>query len=788
MEPDFKTYDFYLLRTPRLPKSVFLELNRFEKKEEIWDYLKYLLKNQHLLDSIYIASQDLFEQFLQYKDLPYTPTVDRVLISLFKYFSRMSTRSTPYGLFSGVSIGEFSNSSSKIILNGEFLPSLRFDKEFSSFLVELILKERNLKHNVCFYANNTIVQYNLNYRYITFKTSFKKKIFMWASVERNPLLDKIIIICRKGWKFFDLKNILCCSFNIEEGRAEKYLNELIEAKLLISEFEFTGVENSSEIIFNKLVKLSQASPIKSSFEKLKKDLEQLNKKEINLNNFVLPEDIETFKTKNVKNSLQADMKLGTSKNRIDKKIIDIITKELKELTFLNSFRPSSDLISFCNSYYQRYGEREIPLLEAIDPERGVGYGASSFTTIDHTPLLLGLNINKKIKEDLKEICVKTLMERHWYSNSKNYNSIELTEKDLENMKTSDFDEENNFPPGFYVLGNLITQGKTWNFKNFRFNLLAGGGSSSIPLMTRFCHLDKELEEKVRKCSKTEAQQFQNCDLAEIVFIPENRESNILSRPIFLKYEIPIIGKSNYKNKTRISLEDLMVSVKNGKVILRSKRLNKQIIPRLSSAHNFRNGLAVYKFLCDLQYQYGALDFAWDWKELSNLPFTPRVTYKHIILTRARWKIPKQKKKRKKNDWERIISELREKYKIPLKIVLAEGDNELILDLNNPIGAEVFLKKLRKDNVIVYENIFEQFDSPVKNTQGKEFSNELIIPFSFEKKIKKRKLKSKTTSNIQRVFPPGSEWAFIKIYSGMMKGEKLLRNEAVLFINELKKMD
>lgn len=422
-------------------------------------------------------------------------------------------------------------------------------------------------------------------------------------------------------------------------------------------------------------------------------------------------------------------------------------------------------------------------MEAID-QRGIGYGLSSPANSNHSPLLLGLDTRKKADKNAKRVCAKGVMERYWQANTRIDKSIELTEQDLSNFRRDNIVDEHNLPSAFYVLGNLLTDGDKVDSQDYKFNLIAAGGASAIPLMTRFSHLDKELERKVRECAKIEEQQYPNAIIAEIVFIPESRAGNILARPSFFKYEIPIVGQSTVSKEYQIPLEDLMISVKDGKLLLRSKRLNKLVIPRLSSAHNYHYGMIIYRFLSDLQYQFGSLDISWDWGEFSNLPFTPRVTYKHIILTRAKWKISKISSKINAREKNALISEIKHKYKIPDVIVLIEGDNELVLDLRSPLAADIFIKQLTKSDVILCEHIFDQFQSPLKDLENRQYANELIIPFTIERSIHPMLLEPTPNSDVRRIFTPGTEWAYIKVYGGIMETDRLLQEHATPLIKGL----
>jgi hypothetical protein len=84
----------------------------------------------------------------------------------------------------------------------------------------------------------------------------------------------------------------------------------------------------------------------------------------------------------------------------------------------------------------------------------------------------------------------------------------------------------------------------------------------------------------------------------------------------------------------------MASVKSGKVLLRSRKLDRYIIPRLSNAHNYSLGkLSVYRFLCDLQSQDITTNLGFSWGPLEHEAyFLPRLCYKNIILRPAQWNI------------------------------------------------------------------------------------------------------------------------------------------------------
>jgi hypothetical protein len=145
-----------------------------------------------------------------------------------------------------------------------------------------------------------------------------------------------------------------------------------------------------------------------------------------------------------------------------------------------------------------------------------------------------------------------------------------------------------------------------------------GGSSAVNIIGRFAHASEEILSVAKEITKQEQAQNPEVILAEIVHLPENRVGNIILHPAFRQYEIPYLAKSSVESANQLTLDDLMVSVDimARKVILRSKRLQKEIVPRLSNAHNYiHNAVPVYRFLGDLQHQGQTNSVGINWQKV-----------------------------------------------------------------------------------------------------------------------------------------------------------------------------
>src|SRR5690606_37661797 len=128
--------------------------------------------------------------------------------------------------------------------------------------------------------------------------------------------------------------------------------------------------------------------------------------------------------------------------------------------------------------------------------------------------------------------------------------------------------------------------------------------------------------------------------AEIVHLPEDRTGNILYRYNTRKYEIPYLGLSSKNPENQILIDDLLIYVENDEIKIRSKKLNKEIMPKLSNAHNFASPqlLQFFIFLCDLYMHKVILGMSLNvFTIIGFLRNTPQIQYKNLILSEQQWR-------------------------------------------------------------------------------------------------------------------------------------------------------
>ncbi|MBB5635229.1 thiopeptide-type bacteriocin biosynthesis protein [Pedobacter cryoconitis] len=776
-------FDFYLLRMPALSIDSLFALNKITDSESLIQAIFTLYQSEDLQESIYLASPELYVELVKWLENPQGVRNERLMLTLYKYLLRMSSRCTPYGLFAGFDMGLITAEKTSWDLKNETVKHSRLDMNYVAEITSALTQQSELKTKLTFNPNNSLYKTNNTYRYYEYRLKNKKREYFLVSIKSSKYVEMILRTAQNGAKYRDLQDSLI-SLSLTAAQATEFLDEIISSQIITSELEptITGRE-FFDVLLDKLQDLDSTNTklpgllMINSILKRKGNLVK-SCKEIES---ILQEDFPLAKSKDL---VQTDLEIKMDKNSLNTQSIGILSKELNELSGLYKSDISSDLKVFKQKFSKRYEEQEIPLLEALDTEAGIGYAKFSGAHVNYTPLIDGLvfpgkkGVGKVSLTPYKQLVFKKFVESQQTGKDK----VTISPAELEELGPV---TNNKMPKTLFSVGSFVAASTDEiDQGNFKFNMTVFGGASATPLLGRFAPSLDVLDQKLKECAVVEQEGLGDAILAEIVHLPEARIGNILQRPQIRPFEIPFLGNSSADRDHQIPVTDLLISIRNDKIVLRSKRLNKIIIPRLSSAHNYANGISVYKFLCDLQSQGSNFSIFWDWDFLTQQAFLPRVEYKHIILSRARWQLKSSIYNEIKDlkSAEEII-DFRNKYKLPSKVLLTEGDNELLLDFDCPLVMPLLIQHLKKKDAVFYEFLHTDHSQLATDHSGANYLNEVILPFYTQsEQHNQQHLIPKKESVLKRSFPLGSEWTYVKIYCGSKWADTVLTDYLLPMIN------
>ncbi len=727
----------FILRTPQ---------RSFQSVAEPMDFntetLKAIFSKSTFKESIFLASPLLYEEMEKWLkgELNTKKEADKLKASLFRYYARMSTRPTPYGLFAGCGLGTFANQTAINIDHNKVARHTRLDMNYLCALSQDLTRMPEIKPKLLFFPNSSIYEFGDKLRYVEFKYMNAKRKHHIVAVDNSEYLQKVISAAKKGAKTEYLAKLLVDDeISLEE--ASEFINQLIDNQILVSSLEpaVTGPEFTDQLL-EVLREIPEAEYIVEVLEKVQRKIAEIDTK-ISKKNikeyYEIARELENLETKyELKYLFQTDKFFEASSCSLNSSIKQYLQQAFELLNRISAMGENQNLKNFREAFYERYETKEVPLLEALDTEAGIGY-LQTDSKGDITPLVDDLFIppgeqGKTITANLG--AMQQLLQKKINDNPGRMEEIVLDEEDLKDFKANADDLPHSVSAMINIFGEIMLDGE----KKPLIGMNNAGNFSAVNLLGRFCHGNKDIFEFSKEITKKEQELSKDAILAEIVHLPESRTGNVLLRPTLRNFEIPYLAKSSVPIENQVTTDDIMVSVNMKQIFLRSKKFNKRIIPRMANAHNFSfNALPVYQFLCDVQHQ-GTRGIGFGWGDMKTLySYLPRVRYKNIILAEASWKIQKQdisELAKAKDDTAilKLAADFREKFKLPEQVLLADSDNKLFINFNSPWSIKAFLLLVKNRSAFELEEfLFCEENALVKDETG-AYTNEIIIAFTKSK--------------------------------------------------------
>ena len=772
------TCDFYLLRIPLLSYEEVLQLHHttHDDQESFLQAIREAYTNPLLQEAVFLASPALYDEMIKWLDQPGSSL--KLPLALYRYLLRMSARCTPYGLFAGCAIGRIHPHTTTLlpaVANGRQKVA-RLDMEYLSELVNELVKWPDIRQQVLFYPNNSLYTAGNSCRYFEYQLRDKRRHYFLSAFPLNEYLSALLTAAARGARIPGLVAVLA-TLEIPPEEANDFIETLIENQILVAGLtpQITGGDGLTALTGELL----QCSPAPDCVAPLRRIHQLLQQQTDGVQRYL---DIKKllaahFPAVIVKDPVQVDLFFQPGTADLSRKVTDTLLERLQRLAVLSTPGGNTDLETFKDQFLQRYDQREVPLMMALDSESGIGYGIVSGDHASYTPLIDDLvmpagKMNGTINWNAH---TKFVLQHFLAAQSGDAAVIVLSDADLDELAAGV--DTPSLPAFLFLMGSLLaTDATALDNGDFRFLLKTCSGPNALALLGRFAAGNDALAAALKNFAQQEQALEKDRIIAEVVHLPEGRTGNVLLRPQLYDYEIPFLGKGSVADEFQLPVSDLLVSVRSNKLVLRSARLGREIIPRLTSAHNYTRGLAAYKFLCDLQQQQ-SMSVRWNWGLLLEQPFLPRVVYREIILERARWYLSQ------KNFKELLLTHpattalrmLKEKHRIPGQVLLSEGDNDLLIDFTSEFACTLLADKLKKGNVVLYEQLFNKDTRLLANERG-AFCNEVIIPLRNTVYQPVPAAEMPAAADLQRNFPPGSEWLYAKIYCGPKWMDKLLLKE------------
>ena len=795
---------FFLLRTPLLPFNQLQEwanntssasISQTDARPEVntqaWvediavlrSRLQSIVTRPAIRQALFVASPSLEQSLDRWFRDPDCKKGLQTERSLVRYFARMAARSTPFGFFAGCSLGHIDvNVKSTISLAPmeSYCPNSSLGFEYLDRLTKELERSPNISEELLVAPNSTLYQVGATWRYLDISDTGDDPSYRLVTVSNDFHLNVVIERARHGATIKHVASALSNICSLPLSSAVEYVSELVEARLLQSSLSplTTGATALDDLI-EQLMAIPTAAETARTLCKARELLVALDAQGIGVpvgRYSALSRMLGSLSCSNVQlPPIQVGLYKPLVQGMLDTSVVDDLVGAAQFLCNAHSDRApySAQLRRFGEAFLSRFGARWVMLAEALDPEVGIGFPVRTFNSQEV--------VNPELPSDLKRNDRElTLLQKgllHKLLDRKRDPTDDIV---LDPSDSAERGSGVTLPRAFSLVA-CISATSSADLAAGRFQLLFKGGSgpSGAALLGRFCRLNPAIETSVRRHISQEESIETDAVYAEIVHVPAKaRLGDIISRPILRTYEIPLFSRSGCKPSCQLPISDLWVTVtENRRIHLYSRRLNKRVIPRLSSAHafNLEGSVPAYHFLAAFQYEAGTVVPVFDWGALANTPFLPRVRMGRVIFAAARWKIFSNEvdkvARRERHEEFFAFQDLRGERKLPRWINFIEPHGALCFDLDNPLSVDslVHLLKRRKEGLLE-----EMFPDPhnlwVDGPEGR-FSHEIIVPFvDTSPQVASSKVGASLPASIRvsesdRTFTLGSEWLYVKAFGG-----------------------
>jgi lantibiotic biosynthesis protein len=798
----FASSGFFVLRTPLLPLADFMEWGagleapacvgipeRLDPALErdrlrLREGLVAIAARPEFREAVFLASPSLDAAIARWRREPDTERARSAERSLVSYFARATARPTPFGLFAGCTTGLISERTRlRLESRARYRRHSRLDMEFLWSLAEAVERDPGLRADLVYRPNSSLYELGDRLYYAEAAQEKSGRSYRLVAVDQTPYLTATLERARAGARLDALAAALVDG-DIAQADAEGFVDELVDSQLLAADVrpKLTG-EAPTGVLVHALARGPRTAPLAERLDEARTRLAAMDAEPVGLPPARyravasaldgLPASPELSRL------VQVDLTKPARDVSLGHRVVGEVLHGVGVLHAFSRARPEDALARFREDFVRRYETRAVPMVEALDEENGIGFDRSSSVSAEAAPLLAGLALGGRQDQFARWTSRDTLLlDKLTRALAAGDREIALDSADVAAARRSDTPP---LPDAFEVVAALeAASEEALDDRDFRVLIQSASGPSGARLLGRFCHADDALHGLVADHLRAEERSQPDRVFAEIVHLPEGRVGNILSRPVLRDYEIPYLGDSGACADRQLPASDLLVAVEHDRIVLRSRRLGREVVPRLTSAHNHAwRSLGVYRFLCALQHQGVVPGLTWDWGPLEHAAFLPRVVSGRAVLSRARWNLDERElaafRESPGGAQFAAVQELRATRALPRWLALADGDNELLVDLDNVLSLEARAHRLKRRASAALVELLPGPDALGATGPEGSYSHQITVPFVRSSPVPASSppptRAAATTS--ERRFPPGSEWLYAKLYTGTATADRVL---------------
>jgi lantibiotic biosynthesis protein len=719
----------------------------------------------------------------------------RAQAKLRRYLIRMSTRPTPYGLFAGVGLVEPGLLTDVAIEHESPRTRTRPDMAWLLELVDEAESRPEVRRRLRWFANPAAFVHAGRLYLDRPPASAGAPNLMAVSIRAGDAVRRVFSVAREPVPYQVLAAELGEAPGADPAKIERLLTGLCEQTVLLSELRPPlTVESPARHVAARLAGLGEAADLHEQLAELLAAAEEWDR--LTLENKAsgygkLVSAASRRGRKQLRNPVvQVDMAMPLRGGLLNEAVAREAARLAEMLLRMSPPPDSGVLAGMRQAFVARYGhDREVPLLELLDPTFGIGFSAGHGWRHE----AIEPQRSRRRQQLLLDLALTALRD--------GTRIVELDEQTVAGLQTWTPVPES--APSSLDIAVFVVATSPAAIDAGEFQIILGpnlGAQTAGRNLGRFADLlGSKAVAALREAAGVEAQPQPGRIVAEIVYLPaQPRSANVAIRPLVRDYEIALGTMPSAPADRVVPLDELIVGLSGERFTVRWPAADVEV--EVSAAHMLNNVQAppVCQFLEAVSRERTAQLAGFDWGPANSFPFVPRVQHGRAVLALARWRLDAAGSgpARLNQDPEifaRHLAKWRARWSAPRYVYLSVGDNRLLLDLDDSADVEQIRDEAKRLPEGAHLHLEEALpglaEAWLPGLSGGHIT-ELVVPVKLRRAVAERSATRPTAPNAKlpvreraqlvdkadRLRPPGSDWLFFKLYCPHSLQDDLITRE------------
>lgn len=738
--------------------------------DDVDDMLRRALGTPLVSSAISISSRVLYGQLEKWL-AGEKPLSARARLKACSYLVRMSSRTTPFGLCASVARVEFGESTTFELLP-EFRTRTRIDMEALNALIREIEQDEAARPFLSYVASDLTAREGDRIKvYDDENTSFIEEngrrgyLYAPVSLRCTAAVERVLELCKGYMPYEGIVADLSSRFNAAREDVDSLLRKLQSGGVLRSNLKPTPIGDQMAALSKGVAKIpgrwkGVVGSIGQSLARIDNDPvsdSAMYERAASAIAEVVPDG--TWREK----PLQVDSARAVA-GTIQASILEDAAT-MAEL--LSRCEYTSGMSAYRERFMSRYEgvDRYVPLMDLVDPRTGLGLPEDGF------PRPAESTLERQ----------RALFDLYQRSASERASEVELGDEDIA-LVFPEAKHATPLPEAFEFGITVLAQGKEdINCGKYLiapasmiFTQAAGKSGARVADL-----LGTDFAERVR-----EYYDDQDEIRAEIVHVsPPKRGLNVLARPRIHAAEIQF-NIHDESAPLRLSPTDLMVGLEGDRFFVFSKSLGRRVRPIETHQLAPYLGTSATKLLSKIAFDQHRMIAGFDWGPLASAPALPRLRYKRLILSLARWIADSAICAGSREQTRERVESWRRQWNVSRHVMLIGNETRLLLDLESDLGIDLLLdQRDRAADHLVFEEAFSPELFGWNAETGKGYAADIHVSQRGDRDESEKRV-YRAVSEATRRHSPGSSWLYAKLYPTTRGIEPLLAKVGPLLVSSI----